>query len=180
MRLLIQHAGPIDNGYPTSTATTTTVAQNATPVLSRSSLMPALYRQRRGGGNGELVVVVRFDLDATSATHPGYNAGMARPTSDRIVWIILAIAAVMVAGLLFGFPLRLVSGILFGVLSGAWRNLASGSPPQSPARSAPCQTASRPSLTYVNSAPHPENAIGTQTFPLPKFRLDSARSCRGV
>ncbi len=43
-----QHAGPMLNGYATRTATTTTVAQNATPGFLRSSFMVAFYRVRQG------------------------------------------------------------------------------------------------------------------------------------
>jgi hypothetical protein len=39
IRLVIQHAGPKLNGYPMSTTTSTTVAQNATPGFLWSEVM---------------------------------------------------------------------------------------------------------------------------------------------
>jgi len=41
-----QHAGPSDNGYPTSTATMMIVAQSPTFAFLHSSFMAGLYRNR--------------------------------------------------------------------------------------------------------------------------------------
>src|SRR5689334_10589827 len=44
-RLVNQHAGPKLRGYASSTVVSVTVAQNPTPTLVRSSLIPAFYRR---------------------------------------------------------------------------------------------------------------------------------------